>query len=300
MPANLTQTESYPTTVQGPAGGDARTATSVRSMGSPLASRTHWLKSRLDSIFGGFQLVGGVDTTSDTFTITAHGLVTGDPIYVVQVGGTLPTPLTLDQVVYVIKISDDEFQVALTPSDAAGGTEIDLTGAGSGSLYVFKVVTALDKIKHTTFNMLSGVTIPAGHLRTTISTYLLSILGGTMFGPLKFAGNSGYEVWRYGALLNQAAQSFTGTQKHHWLCPDVGQDSVYTIADGIEEGQWFIVSRRAATQAFKADFVDSGTNLISRFPASAKSGTLFAWSNQDGAGLKWHADVFWGSAIPGT
>jgi hypothetical protein len=96
--------------------------------------------------------------------------------------------------------------------------------------------------------------------------------------------------------LNDAAtQTITGTNAHHWYCPDVSQDSVYTISDGTEEGQWFVVSRRGAANAFKADFHDSGANLLARFPASSKSWCLFRWSNQDGAGLKWHADQYGGS-----
>jgi len=74
---------------------------------------------------------------SDIVTSVAHGVVTGQPItysssstagVIGGIGG-----LTTGQTYYVIKITNDTFELATTPANAAAGTNVDLTGEGTGT-----------------------------------------------------------------------------------------------------------------------------------------------------------------------
>lgn len=146
MPATLTETEQLVATVQGPAAGDSRTASSVRSMGTPLASRTKWLWKRLQEVVGTFAPLGvdapvaieSVDTTADTITLSGHGFSNTDAIvFVPATSAVLPSPLVAGTTYYARDVATDTFKVAAT----SGGAAINLTTAGSGSFYVALRVT---------------------------------------------------------------------------------------------------------------------------------------------------------------
>ena len=68
---------------------------------------------------------------SDTLAITSHGFVVEELVWVVEGDGTLPSPLKERTPYYVIDIGSNELQLAATQADAAGGTQIVLTG-GTG------------------------------------------------------------------------------------------------------------------------------------------------------------------------
>lgn len=296
MPASVTETESYTATVTGPAGGDARTATSVRNMGVPLASRSLWNRKRLDELLGTHKAVESVDASTDVIGITAHPFSNGDVLRMISIGGSLPGGILYGTALHVINATADDFQV----SYVTGGPAVNLTTTGSGTLYVFKIAEPLKAIVHPAFTTAKGDTIPAGPLVVTLAGYFLPTQGGTITGAVTHSGNNAYTVERCGALNDTATQTFTGTNKHHFYCPDVSQDSTYTVANPTAEGQWFVVSRRRSLNAFLADFKRVDTDQIVRFPASAKSWALIRASNQDGDGLKWHADQYGGDAIPST
>lgn len=76
-----------------------------------------------------------VDTTNDKIISVGHGFVTGDIVQYSDGGGTAITPLVDGTSYFVIRLDDDEFQLALTGADAAGGTEIALTAVGVGSTH---------------------------------------------------------------------------------------------------------------------------------------------------------------------
>jgi microcystin-dependent protein len=61
------------------------------------------------------------------FTLLAHGLLNGDMVYL-ETTGALPTGLTADTIYYVVSVTTNTFQLALT----AGGTAINTTGSQSG------------------------------------------------------------------------------------------------------------------------------------------------------------------------
>lgn len=72
------------------------------------------------------------DSSTDTITSTSHGFSNGDEI--IFKTGNLPEPLAAGTIYYVVNATTNTFQVAAT----SGGSAIDLTTNGSGSLYVFK------------------------------------------------------------------------------------------------------------------------------------------------------------------
>lgn len=77
-----------------------------------------------------------VDTVGDTITFTKdHLYVTGHKVQVVVDPGTgsaLPTPLLAATDYFVIVVSEKVIQLAASEADALGGTNIDITAAGTG------------------------------------------------------------------------------------------------------------------------------------------------------------------------
>jgi len=73
------------------------------------------------------------DTVDSAISITNHGLVNGDPVYF-QTTATLPSPLVVNQVYYVVSATSLQFKVSKTK----GGDAIKLitTGTGTHSIYV--------------------------------------------------------------------------------------------------------------------------------------------------------------------
>lgn len=73
--------------------------------------------------------ITAVDTGTNVLTDAAHGLLTNDRITIWSTSA-VPTGITQGRLYFVKKIDADTFTVALT----AGGTDIDITGAGSGTI----------------------------------------------------------------------------------------------------------------------------------------------------------------------
>lgn len=73
-----------------------------------------------------------VDTTADTITIPSHGLATGQRVYY-GAGGDPITGLTNREFYYVIRVDENTIQLAANSSNAAAGTDIDLTAVGTGT-----------------------------------------------------------------------------------------------------------------------------------------------------------------------
>ena len=83
----------------------------------------------------GIQSTAGVaseiDLTDDEISIPAHGFYTGLKVRLTTTG-TLPTGVTTATDYFVIKISDNAFQLANSLANAEAGTELDLSAEGSG------------------------------------------------------------------------------------------------------------------------------------------------------------------------
>ena len=86
--------------------------------------------------------VSSIDNNTSTFTVPAHGLNTGDSVYVYSTG-ELPSPLQVNELYFVIYVNDDNIRLAATRKDAyalkpiyisleSGITSITLTDRGSG------------------------------------------------------------------------------------------------------------------------------------------------------------------------
>ena len=76
-----------------------------------------------------------------TLTDTAIDWTTGDEVYVSNSGGALPTGLAALTVYYVIYSSPLAVKLGTTKANADAGTNIDITGAGTGTHTITKAVT---------------------------------------------------------------------------------------------------------------------------------------------------------------
>lgn len=80
-------------------------------------------------------IVFTADNTTETFTAVAHTLETGDgPINVFSSGGVLPAGLLPGVDYWIIRVDDDNFQLASTLADTVTGTEVPITNDGTGTL----------------------------------------------------------------------------------------------------------------------------------------------------------------------
>lgn len=75
------------------------------------------------------------NASTDTVAWTAHGLAAGDPVVPTSTG-TVPGGLTSGTTYYVSSsgLTTDAFKLSTTPVNAAAGTSIDLTSAGTGTI----------------------------------------------------------------------------------------------------------------------------------------------------------------------
>ncbi len=70
--------------------------------------------------------------TPAVVTNTAHGLYTGESVYLTT-SGALPTGLTANTLYYVIRVDANTFNLATTRANALAGTKINTTGSQSGT-----------------------------------------------------------------------------------------------------------------------------------------------------------------------
>lgn len=64
-------------------------------------------------------------------TLSAHGLITGDQVYLTTTG-SLPTGLTANTLYYVVKVDANTFNLSTSRANAYAGTKITTTGTQSG------------------------------------------------------------------------------------------------------------------------------------------------------------------------
>lgn len=131
-------------------------------------------------------------------TLAAHGLQTGEPIYMTTTGA-LPTGLTANTIYYAIRVTADTIRLATTYANAIAGTAITTTGSQSGV--------------HTLRNSPYGL----GDGTTTFNTpdlrgrgrAGLDIMGGTSADRLTYSTAAGQTV--DGDVLGMAGGSQTHT-----------------------------------------------------------------------------------------
>lgn len=304
MPADVAQSESYPTTVQGPAGGDPRTAKSVRSMGSPLASRTKWLRARLEELTGQFVLCSAVSAAADTFTAEGHPFSEDDPMRVVSVGGALPGNITAGAIVYAAVIDSDTIKAKST----SGGSAIDLSTAGSGDIYLVRAVDAAAGLFAPASGGAGG-TLPAGSLRDQL-TYLRDNYGrkaanniwsaaNTFSGAVlqqnifTRSGNSALDLFRDAVTLGDGDSTLDYTVDVYEI-PDVTANRVYSLPAPLTGRMWKRFRRSGNANAFSA-VVKYGATTIATFPGS-NAGKSWALVETDGGSPAGWRTGSWGGA----
>ena len=93
------------------------------------------------------ETVSSVDTATDTITMSAStSFRLGDKVEVASTG-TLPTGLSASTIYRVIKVTDTTIQLATTFQRAIDGNQIDLTGAGSGTITITRPTKAFRVIE---------------------------------------------------------------------------------------------------------------------------------------------------------
>lgn len=70
--------------------------------------------------------------TPGVFSLTAHGLSTGDAVYLTTTGA-LPTGLVANTLYYVVRVDANSFNLATTRANAYAGTKIATSGSQSGT-----------------------------------------------------------------------------------------------------------------------------------------------------------------------
>jgi len=117
--------------------------------------------------------ITSVDASANTFTKAGHPFNNNDLIRLRSQGGALPGGTSVEIKVYVVNKTTNTFQVSLT----SGGAAIDLTSAGSGTIYAWKADAGFDDPDqglpeycpqvNTTF---SGISYAEGKLPATYNT----------------------------------------------------------------------------------------------------------------------------------
>lgn len=136
------------------------------------------------STFGAMRLEKAVtiNTTTDTFSSTAHGLVAGDQITFTASEGTLPTGLSFGTTYHVLAagLTADAFRV----SETAGGTVINMSGSAAGTYqFVRQGATEIDVIDLGANRLGRQIKYPsAGSLGSTGNPVTISARGGSTAG----------------------------------------------------------------------------------------------------------------------
>lgn len=89
--------------------------------------------------------------TPGVVTLSTHGLVTGDAIYLTTTGA-LPTGLTANTLYYVVKVDANTFSLATSRTNAFAGTKINTSGSQSGTHTLYECPYGLGD-GSTTFNV---------------------------------------------------------------------------------------------------------------------------------------------------
>ena len=174
----------------GPPNGGAGSSTLMRGYLGEVNNRVRFLYNRLVTpIRGAYRTfaAGDVNTGTDRITITSHGWATNDVLQYGNVGGAaielsgVALPLAegfYGAAVYARVVDADTIELAAS----VGGGALNITAAGSGTHYLWKVPSYLAGPIHRSFVTAAGVTIPAANLIVTLANSFLPVTGGTVTG----------------------------------------------------------------------------------------------------------------------
>ena len=170
----------------GPPNGGAGSSTLMRGYLGEVNNRVRFLYNRLVTpIRGAYRTfaAGDVNTGTDRITITSHGWATNDVLQYGNVGGAaielsgVALPLAegfYGAALYARVVDANTIELA----SSSGGSALNLTGAGSGTHYLWKVPTYLAGPIHRSFVTAAGVTLPAANLIVTLANSFLPVTGG--------------------------------------------------------------------------------------------------------------------------
>ena len=117
-----------------------------------------------------------VSVVNDTITMSDHRFITGQRVTYNDGGGTAITGLS-DGVYFIIKVDKNRIQLASSVSNANSGTQINLTGLGSGSSHTLNV--AFDGV-----NTKFKITHDSGtHAKVTRASQLMISINGVLQQP---------------------------------------------------------------------------------------------------------------------
>ena len=218
MSTAISDDDTWTSAPTGPATGDPRTSVLIRGHLGELGNRTRWIFNRLKSLFGSYSTfaAGDVNIGTDRFTITGHGLSTGDVLRYANTGGTAISvsgaALTLAEglyslAFYAIVIDANTIQI----ESSSGGGALDITDAGSGTHYFYKVPSVSASPMYRSF-VVGPVTITAG-TRSHQMRQFLPLAGGTLTGTMTVDSGSGAISMGGTKRLTYASRSLTRVQK---------------------------------------------------------------------------------------
>ena len=99
------------------------------------ASRAATVSPFVATYFDDTELVTAVTVGTDTLTSANHVFSTGDRVKITS-DGAIPGGLIGGTTYFVIDVDSDNFKLAATASDAAGGSAVNITDTGSGTITV--------------------------------------------------------------------------------------------------------------------------------------------------------------------
>ncbi len=118
---------------------------------------------------------GDVALTADRITATAHGLETGDRVFLTTTG-TLPTGLSASTEYFVIKVDADTLELATTLANAIDGTQIDITAASGGGTHT--ITAGGLEVKSTSLIKVPTITLPRISDSTDLTKDIVITLSG--------------------------------------------------------------------------------------------------------------------------
>lgn len=196
MSTTISDDDTWTAAPTGPATGDPRTSVLMRGHLGELSNRARFLFNRLVTPIRGAYLTfaaGDVNTGTEQITITGHGLATNDVLQYGNVGGTaisisgVALPLSegfYGAALYARVVDANTIELA----SSSGGSALNITAAGSGTHYLWKVPSYLAGPIHRSFVTAAGVTIPAANLFVTLASSFLPVSGGTLTGVVNATG----------------------------------------------------------------------------------------------------------------
>ena len=144
-----------------------------------------------------------VSVGNDTISLPDHRFITGQRVTYNDGGGTAITGLS-DGVYFIIKLDKNRIQLATNSSNATSGTQINLTGLGSGTSHTLNV--AFDGV-NTKFKITHG---SGTHAKVTRASQLMISINGVLQQPHDSASpSSGIGIAADSVLVFSAAPAVT-------------------------------------------------------------------------------------------